>query len=82
MLMLSYAFPPVAASGTFRVARFAMYLPEFGWRPVVVTANHYVLDVIAGSVPKRYGPASGVVSAPLATSNVRTFGPVASDDAT
>lgn len=37
VLVLSYAFPPVAASGTFRVARFVRYLPEFGWRAIVVT---------------------------------------------
>lgn len=35
--MVSYAFPPIASSGTFRVARFAKYLPEFGWRPIVVS---------------------------------------------
>ena len=35
--MLSYAFPPIASSGTFRIARFAKYLPEFGWRPIVVS---------------------------------------------
>ena len=35
--MLSYAFPPIASSGTFRVARFAKYLPQFGWHPIVVS---------------------------------------------
>ena len=37
LLIFSYAFPPIASSGTFRVARFVKYLPEFGWRPIVVT---------------------------------------------
>ena len=37
VLMLSYAFPPIASSGSFRIARFARYLPEFGWRPIVVS---------------------------------------------
>jgi glycosyltransferase involved in cell wall biosynthesis len=39
VLFLSYAFPPIASSGTFRVARFGRYLPEFGWRPIVVSAK-------------------------------------------
>jgi len=37
VLMLSYAFPPLAASGVFRTTRFARYLPETGWQPVVLT---------------------------------------------
>jgi glycosyltransferase involved in cell wall biosynthesis len=37
VLMLAYLFPPVAGAGTFRTARFARYLPKFGWTPIVVS---------------------------------------------
>jgi glycosyltransferase involved in cell wall biosynthesis len=35
--MLSYPFPPAASAAVFRTLRFVKYLPEFGWRPLVVT---------------------------------------------
>jgi glycosyltransferase involved in cell wall biosynthesis len=38
VLLLTYDFPPRGATGVFRVTKFACYLPEFGWQPVVVTA--------------------------------------------
>ncbi len=39
VLMLAYDFPPRGATGVVRVAKFARYLPEFGWQPVVVAAT-------------------------------------------
>jgi glycosyltransferase involved in cell wall biosynthesis len=36
LLMLSYHFPPSAASGAFRLLGFARHLPKFGWNTVVV----------------------------------------------
>ena len=37
VLILSYYFPPLGMGGTQRAAKFAKYLPEFGWEPTVVT---------------------------------------------
>ncbi len=37
LLMVAYDFPPRGGSGVFRVAKFARYLPEWGWLPAVVT---------------------------------------------
>jgi glycosyltransferase involved in cell wall biosynthesis len=37
MLMVVYHFPPDAAIGAVRPAKFAKYLPEFGWEPIVYT---------------------------------------------
>lgn len=38
--MVAYHFPPLAgSSGIQRTLRFARYLPEFGWQPVVLTAH-------------------------------------------
>ncbi len=36
LLILTYHFPPSAASGTFRLLGFVSHLPQFGWRSVVV----------------------------------------------
>jgi glycosyltransferase involved in cell wall biosynthesis len=38
VLIVSYSFPPVQAAGVFRLLRFVQYLPEAGWRPIVVSA--------------------------------------------
>lgn len=40
VLMIAYHFPPLAgSSGIQRTLRFAKYLPEFGWTPMVLTAH-------------------------------------------
>lgn len=40
VLLIAFHFPPLTgSSGIQRTLRFAQYLPEFGWRPVVVTAT-------------------------------------------
>lgn len=37
VLIVSYFFPPAGGAGTQRAAKFAKYLPEFGWSPIVLT---------------------------------------------
>ncbi len=40
LLMIAYHFPPLAgSSGIQRTLRFAQYLPELGWDPIVLTAH-------------------------------------------
>ena len=40
VLMVAYHFPPMnVSSGIQRTLRFAQYLPEFGWEPVVLSAH-------------------------------------------
>lgn len=36
VLLVTYHFPPSAASGSFRLLGFARHLPKYGWRPLVV----------------------------------------------
>ncbi len=36
LLVITYHFPPSAASGAFRLLGFARHLPAFGWQPLVV----------------------------------------------
>lgn len=38
-LLIAYYFPPIQAVGGFRTLRFAKFLPEFDWKPVVFTAS-------------------------------------------
>jgi glycosyltransferase involved in cell wall biosynthesis len=37
VLFLAYYFPPIGGAGVQRSVKFARYLPENGWEPVVVT---------------------------------------------
>jgi len=39
ILLAAYHFPPSAAVGGLRISRFARFLPEFGWRPYVLTVK-------------------------------------------
>ena len=40
VLLVTYDFPPVGGSGVQRIAKFAKYLPRFGWHPTVLTTRH------------------------------------------
>jgi len=44
VLIASYYFPPHSHSGVFRPLKFAQYLPENGYHPVVVTCGNMVWD--------------------------------------
>ena len=37
VLMISHGYPPVGGSGMLRTLKFSRYLPERGWKPVVIT---------------------------------------------
>ena len=39
LLIMTYEFPPAGGGGVQRVTKFARYLPDFGWRPVVLTSE-------------------------------------------
>ncbi len=39
VLLIAYYFPPILGGGTFRPLKFAKYLPEFGWDPIVLCAQ-------------------------------------------
>lgn len=38
-LVVTYYFPPSGGPGVQRVLKFAKYLPEFGWEPVILTVK-------------------------------------------
>ena len=40
VLIVAFHFPPYGAgSGILRILKFCRYLPEFGWQPVILSAN-------------------------------------------
>lgn len=40
VLMVAYLFPPLGGSGALRPLKLAKYLPEFGWRPLILTVDN------------------------------------------
>jgi glycosyltransferase involved in cell wall biosynthesis len=39
VLVISYFYPPYISPGAIRASKYAKYLPEYGWTPLVVTAD-------------------------------------------
>lgn len=39
VLIISYDFPEISGAGVIRIYQFAKMLPEFGWHPVILTAQ-------------------------------------------
>ncbi len=39
VLIVTYMFPPLSGVGSIRPLKFARYLPDFGWRPLVLTVR-------------------------------------------
>ena len=44
VLMIAYAFPPMGGSGVQRTLKFAKYLPDFGWEPIILTASQALME--------------------------------------
>ena len=47
VLIITYYWPPAGGPGVQRVLKFAKYLPEYGWEPVILTVengNHPAID--------------------------------------
>jgi len=74
LLILSFHFPPSAASGSFRLLGFARHLPKFGWRCMVVAPPRLpwepLDDDLARQIPpetlvRRVPYFSGRLSAPI-----------------
>lgn len=64
--MVNYFFPPLGGIAAVRALKFATYLPEFGWEPVVVAPN-------SGTGPQDPGLASSGIRIER-TGNLRVGG--------
>lgn len=52
VLIITYYWPPAGSSGVQRWLKFVKYLREFGWEPVVYTANNPEVSAIDESLLK------------------------------
>ncbi len=56
LLIISYYWPPAGGAGVQRPLKFAHYLPDFGWQPIIFTAKdaHYPMEdqSLVAQVPK------------------------------
>lgn len=88
VLLITYEFPPSAGAGVQRMAKFARYLPDSGWSPVVLTAEPIpgrpvddsltapVADIPVRRTPARHvGTAVAQMLAPLKRSRAQTGAP-------
>jgi glycosyltransferase involved in cell wall biosynthesis len=57
ILIVSYHFPPDASVGGMRPAKFAKYLPQFGWEPIILTVKERYHSLTDQSKLKGLGPA-------------------------
>lgn len=56
LLLISYTFPPVGGAGVQRVAKFAKYLPDFGWLPSIVTVANPSVPLFDESLATELAP--------------------------
>ena len=52
VLIITYYWPPAGGPGVQRVLKFAKYLPEFGWQPIILTVKNGEYPAIDLSLQK------------------------------
>lgn len=65
VLFLAYLFPPILNSGTQRPLKFAKYLAQFGWEPIVVTAAQFGTHTIDPALLDELPSSVRVVRVPM-----------------
>ncbi len=65
VLIITYYWPPSGGSGVQRWLKFAKYLPEFGWQPVVVAPEGADYPVIDESLMSEVGAGVEVLRYPI-----------------
>jgi glycosyltransferase involved in cell wall biosynthesis len=38
-MLVSYSYPPISSPGSLRLSKHSQYLPDHGWRPIVLTSR-------------------------------------------
>ena len=56
VLIITYYWPPAGGAGVQRVLKFAKYLPQFGWQPIILTVENPDCPVIDNSLLKDIPP--------------------------
>lgn len=65
VLIITYYWPPTGGSGVQRWLKFAKYLPEFGWEPVIYTPSNPEAIVTDNSLEKEIAPGLEVIKRPI-----------------
>ncbi|UJP63751.1 glycosyltransferase family 4 protein [Mongoliitalea daihaiensis] len=65
VLIITYYWPPSAGSGVQRWLKFAKYLPEFGWEPVIFTPENPAFELQDHSLAKEIDPSLEVIKFPI-----------------
>jgi glycosyltransferase involved in cell wall biosynthesis len=68
LLLLTYHFPPSAASGSFRLLGFARHLPKRGWRIAVVAPERTPWESLDPELVKQLSPETIVERVPYPSS--------------
>ncbi|MBL7946085.1 MAG: glycosyltransferase [Flavobacteriales bacterium] len=65
VLIIAYYWPPNAGVGVYRWLKFAKYLPQFGWQPVVYTPENPELMAVDETLLKDVPVEAEVIKAPI-----------------
>lgn len=65
VLIVTYYWPPSAGSGVQRWVKFAKYLPDFGWEPIIFTPENPDFHVKDGTLIKDISPDLEVLKFPI-----------------
>ncbi|WP_373524317.1 glycosyltransferase family 4 protein [Aquiflexum sp.] len=65
VLIITYYWPPSAGSGVQRWLKFAKYLPEFGWEPVIFTPENPDFELKDESLIQEINPQLEVIKFPI-----------------
>ena len=65
VLIITYYWPPSGGSGVQRWLKFAKYLPEAGWEPVIFTPENPDFDLKDESLLKEISPNLEVIRFPI-----------------
>src|SRR5437868_12040205 len=65
LLIVTYHFPPSAASGTFRLLGFARHLPKFGWRTTVVAPPRMPWEPVDPALAERVPASTTIFATPF-----------------
>jgi len=65
VLIITYYWPPSGGSGVQRWLKFAKYLPEFDWEPVIFTPENPDFDIQDASLEKEISKDLEVIKFPI-----------------
>ena len=65
VLIIAYYWPPNAGVGVYRWLKFAKYLPQNGWQPVVYTPENPEVQALDEALVRDIPPEAEVIKAPI-----------------